>query len=55
MDSYKKKYPQFKTLKLKNTEKVANNNICLPIYSHMNFDTVDKICYTIDRIHRQGI
>ena len=55
MDSYKNLYPEFKTLKLKNTEKVANNIICLPIYSHMNLDTVDKICYTIDRIHRQGI
>jgi sugar O-acyltransferase (sialic acid O-acetyltransferase NeuD family) len=36
---------------LANTMYVANNIICLPIYSHMNVDTLEKICYTIYRIH----
>ncbi len=35
---------------LPNTEFVADNIICLPIFSHMNVDTVEKICYTINRI-----
>ena len=35
---------------LVNTEFVANNIICLPIYSHMNVDTLEKICYAIFRI-----
>ena len=35
---------------LENTAKVSNNIICLPIFSHMNIDTVEKICFTIYRI-----
>ncbi len=35
---------------LTNTVKLANNIICLPIYSHMNTDTIEKICFTIFRI-----
>lgn len=38
---------------LKHTEYVANNIICLPIYSHMSLDTVEKICYTIHRIQEK--
>lgn len=37
---------------LTNTVKLANNIICLPIYSHMNNDTIEKICFTIFRIWR---
>ncbi len=36
---------------LVNTAAVANNIICLPIYSHMSVDKVEKICFTIHRIH----
>ena len=35
---------------LVNTEFLANNIVCLPIYSHMNIDTLEKICYAIYRI-----
>ncbi|MDD5584557.1 MAG: NeuD/PglB/VioB family sugar acetyltransferase [Candidatus Omnitrophica bacterium] len=35
---------------LKNSEFVANNIICLPIFSHMKVDTLEKICYAINRI-----
>ena len=42
----------FPLSKIEKTEYVANNIICLPIYSHMNLDMVEKICYAIDRIQR---
>ena len=35
---------------LENTDKVASNIICLPIFSHMRSDTIEKICFTIYRI-----
>jgi len=39
---------------LNNTLDVANNIICLPIYSHMKTDTLEKICYAIFRTWRDG-
>ena len=38
---------------LPNTEYVANNIMCLPMYTHMTLDTVDKICFTIFRISQK--
>ncbi len=35
---------------LKVTEHVANNIICLPMYSHMGEDTLEKVCYAIYRL-----
>lgn len=35
---------------LNNTDFVAKNIVCLPIYSHMNTDTLEKICYVIYRL-----
>jgi len=52
MDVYKQLFPAVDNKELKNTEYVANNIICIPIYSHMGLDTVEKICYSIDRIQR---
>lgn len=36
---------------LTNTEFVADNIICLPIFSHMSVDTLEKICYAVLRIY----
>lgn len=36
---------------LKVTEFVADNIICLPMYSHMNEDTLEKVCFAIYRFH----
>jgi len=44
-----KKYRKGST-NLDNTNYVASNIICLPIYSHMKNDTVEKICFAIHRI-----
>jgi len=38
---------------LKVTDHIATNIICLPIFSHMSYDTVEKICFSIFRIHRR--
>lgn len=35
------------------TEAVAASVLCLPIFSHMEGETVDRICDTISRIHEQ--
>jgi dTDP-4-amino-4,6-dideoxygalactose transaminase len=35
---------------LESTDRIADSIICLPMYSHMNYDTVEKICYSIYRI-----
>jgi dTDP-4-amino-4,6-dideoxygalactose transaminase len=35
---------------LENTKKIASNIVCLPIYSHMRTDTIEKICFVIYRI-----
>jgi sugar O-acyltransferase (sialic acid O-acetyltransferase NeuD family) len=32
------------------TDYVANNIICLPMYSHMSEDTLEKVCYAVFRI-----
>ena len=37
---------------LPNTEYIANNILCLPMYTHMELDTVEKICFAIFRISR---
>ena len=37
---------------LPNTEYVANNILCLPMYTHMELDTVEKVCFAIFRISR---
>lgn len=36
--------------RLKNTEFLSSNILCLPIFSHMSVDTLEKICYAISRI-----
>lgn len=36
---------------LKVTELVADSIICLPMYSHMNEDTLEKVCFAVYRIH----
>ena len=36
---------------LKVTDYVTNNIICLPMYSHMGDDILEKVCYAIHRIH----
>lgn len=38
---------------LKVTEQVADNIICLPMYSHMNEDTLEKVCFAIYRVHHE--
>lgn len=38
--------------KLSNTEFLSNNILCLPIYSHMTVDTLEKICYAIYRVRK---
>lgn len=38
---------------LPNSEKVADNVICLPMYSHMQQDTLEKVCFAIYRIHNE--
>jgi dTDP-4-amino-4,6-dideoxygalactose transaminase len=48
MKAYKNVKCQKKNLL--NTEFVAKNIVCLPIYSHMKEDTLEKICYTFYRI-----
>jgi len=40
---------------LANTEFVANSIVCLPIYSHMTEDMLDKICYAVFRIRESAI
>jgi len=40
---------------LVNTEYIADNIVCLPIYSHMSEDTVEKICFKMHQIwHGKG-
>jgi dTDP-4-amino-4,6-dideoxygalactose transaminase len=39
---------------LTHTECVAGNIICLPIYSHMANDALERICYTVFRIWRSA-
>jgi len=53
MKSYKK--VNHRAESLVHTESVADNILCLPIYSHMNEDTLEKICYTVFRIWRNNI
>ncbi len=40
----------YKAESLTHTKCVAENIICLPIYSHMTEDTLEKICYAVFRI-----
>jgi len=44
-----KQYSNDKDLEI--TEKLADNILCLPIYSHMETPLVDKICYAIEKIY----
>ncbi len=46
-----KPYLAGQDLKLENTIELANNTLCLPIYSHMEISLVDKICDAIERIY----
>ena len=39
---------------LENTNRVSDNILCLPIYSHMNPDTIEKIAFAILRIWKSG-
>ena len=41
---------QHRAENLVNTEFLSQHILCLPIYSHMNIDTLEKICYAIYRI-----
>ncbi|MEM7130475.1 MAG: DegT/DnrJ/EryC1/StrS family aminotransferase [Chloroflexota bacterium] len=34
------------------TEKIANNVLCLPIYSIMEEETIDRLCEAIERLHQ---
>jgi len=40
---------------LTHTEFVANSIVCLPIYSHMTEEMLDKICYAVFRIRESVI
>lgn len=35
------------------SRKVADNIVCLPMYSHMQEDTLEKVCFAIYRIHHK--
>jgi sugar O-acyltransferase (sialic acid O-acetyltransferase NeuD family) len=48
MKAYKK--IKHRAENLVNTEAVSDNIVCLPIYSHMSVDTLEKICYAVYRI-----
>jgi sugar O-acyltransferase (sialic acid O-acetyltransferase NeuD family) len=48
MDAYKK--IECRAENLKNTDFIANNIICLPMFSHMGKDAVEKVCFSIYRI-----
>jgi len=48
MDAYKR--IEHRAENLNNTDFVAKNIICLPIFSHMSKDAVEKICFSIFRI-----
>lgn len=37
--------------RLEITEQVADNIICLPMYSHMSEDTLEKVCFAVYRFH----
>ena len=50
MKAYKE--VDYRSENLVNTENIADNIVCLPIYSHMNEDTLEKICYSVFRIRR---
>lgn len=41
-------------LDLNATNRLAETILCLPIYSHMEFSLVDKICDAIERIYNYG-
>ncbi|MFC1595720.1 NeuD/PglB/VioB family sugar acetyltransferase [Candidatus Margulisiibacteriota bacterium] len=45
----------FKAEGMRNTNYVADNIVCLPIFSHMTVDTVEKICYTVYRIWKSQV
>jgi sugar O-acyltransferase (sialic acid O-acetyltransferase NeuD family) len=48
MDAYKR--IEHRAENLINTDFIANNIICLPIFSHMSKDAVEKVCFSIFRI-----
>ncbi|MBM3254658.1 MAG: hypothetical protein FJZ16_10415 [Candidatus Omnitrophica bacterium] len=48
--NYENKYRGF----LPHTEFVSQNILCLPIYSHMPSEVVEKICFAIERIHQHS-
>ena len=39
---------------LPNSRKVADNVICLPMYSHMQEDTLEKVCFAVYRIFNEN-
>jgi sugar O-acyltransferase (sialic acid O-acetyltransferase NeuD family) len=39
---------------LSNTDHVADNIICLPLYSHMGVETVERVCLSIARAQREA-
>lgn len=39
---------------LNNTNLVADNIICLPLYSHMGMDTVEKVCFAVTRANMKS-
>lgn len=36
------------------TERVSANVLCLPMFSHMREEDVEKVCDTIQKIHSHG-
>ncbi len=51
MKAYKK--IAHKAENLTHTNHIVKNIICLPIYSHMSCDTLEKICFSIYRIYNK--
>jgi len=44
-------YASISSTSLSNTEHVSSNILCLPIYSYMDKELIEKICTAIERIH----
>jgi dTDP-4-amino-4,6-dideoxygalactose transaminase len=50
LKAYSARYPQYRD-RLPNTDYVAERILCLPIYSHMSAELVQRISWAIKRIH----
>ena len=47
-------YSGISSASLPNTESISNNVLCLPIYSYMDKELIEKISYVIDRISKNA-